>query len=129
MECRDCNWYLCQQCHPQERSRSWLWGSVSLLADKASQELHDLKDVADIIETRGPLAACTAPRVKKQGTDDDGEIQIGGNDDMKSAVPCTPVGVEKPAIYMSAAGGQQTPPKGDAPKEDRGVGLLGLDLE
>merc|ERR1719203_1267348 len=48
MDCRSCNWYLCQRCHPQEREkRSWLWGSVSFFADKASQELKDLKEVAD----------------------------------------------------------------------------------
>jgi len=133
MECRGCNWYLCEQCHPQERSRSWLWGSLSSLADKGLQELHDLKDVAEIMETRGPLAACTAPPVKKEGTDGDGEIrvvaEVGGNDDVTPSVPCTPVAAEKPTAGASEAGGQETPPKADAPKENRGVDLLGLDLE
>merc|ERR1711920_79208 len=127
MECRSCNWYLCERCHPQEREqRSLLWGSVSLLADKAMQELGDLKDVADIIEKKGPLAACAAPPLKKNGSGDDGEITFEeGSSSAPTAPPITPVGAEASA----EAADQPTPPKTEAPKSDIGVDLLGLDSE
>jgi len=57
MVCRQCNWYLCEQCHPQERQKK---GSLSAMADKLAQEFNDLKDLADEVETHGPLAACIA---------------------------------------------------------------------
>jgi len=57
MVCRQCNWYLCERCHPQERHKK---GWLSTMADKAAQEFTDLKDLADEVETHGPLAACAA---------------------------------------------------------------------
>merc|ERR1711920_363203 len=110
--------------------RSLLWGSVSLLADKALQELSDLKDVAEVIEKKGPLAACAAPPLKKKGSGDDGEITVEeGSSISPTAPPITPVGTA-PRVEASAESAEQsTPPKTEAPKSDIGVDLLGLDSE
>merc|ERR1719469_1104051 len=123
MDCRRCNWYLCTKCHPQERDpRHWLWGSVSLLALKASEELQDLKEVADNLETMGPLAACTAPPVDRRGDD---EIRLDEPPDHAAAPtspPCTPVGNAPVATPEPS-----TPPK-TAPQEQT-IDLLGLDID
>merc|ERR1719469_1149383 len=95
MDCRRCNWYLCTKCHPQEREpRHWLWGSVSLLALKASEELQELKEVADQLETMGPLASCTAPPVKGGGDDEISvEVEPARQAAVPASLPCTPVGL------------------------------------
>merc|ERR1719221_1614501 len=96
MECKTCNWYLCEHCHPQEKEpRSWLWSSVSFLAEKASQELQDLQEVAENAETMGPLAACAAPPVLRG---EDAEIQIGeevAHSDAPTDATRTPAGAVK----------------------------------
>merc|ERR1719203_117042 len=134
MDCRKCNWYLCQRCHPQDtKPRSWIWGSVSFFADKASQEMQDLKEVADNLETMGPLAACTAPRVGK-GPGDDGEIRVveePAEVQGTGSGPCTPVATAQPqnASTKEEVRGQSTPPKTGAPKEEPMVDLLDLEFE
>merc|ERR1719469_309595 len=139
MECRSCNWYLCERCHPQEREpRSWLWGSVSSMAEKMAQEFTDLKEVAEIAETKGPLAACAAPPVRKG---DETEIRVCQEEEEEGsggcqaavaspitpvAAPITPAGTAPHAIPLEQVE-QATPPKVEAPKEV--VDLLGLDFD
>jgi len=57
MDCRRCNYYLCLTCHPQEiEEKGWL----ASIADMVTQEFQDLKELAEEVETHGPLAACSA---------------------------------------------------------------------
>merc|ERR1712039_898572 len=135
MQCKSCNWYLCTSCHPQEQNeRSFFWGSVSALADKAAQEFKDLQEVAENAETMGPLAACVAPPVKKHsGPEDDEEIRVVTEEtsglESTAAVLRTPVSTAQPKSSMADAGNKATPPKTEAPKEEAGVDLLGLETE
>lgn len=127
MDCRHCNFYVCGRCHPQA-PRSWLWGSISFLAEKASQEFTDLKEVARDAETMGPLAACTAPPVS------DLEITIPAHPQEEetgggATSPCTPATTTPPASADACRGEATTPPKSEAPKEEASVDLLGLDFE
>jgi len=137
MECKTCNWYLCTGCHPQEREpRSWFWSSISFVADKASQELQDLKEVSELAETMGPLAACAAPPVAKDTEMDFGDVTVHrdtGNNaghaprtPVGGAAPVTPVGGAAPA---AAETNEATPPKTEAPKVEPPIDLLGLDCE
>jgi len=135
MECLSCNWYLCQRCHPQEREpQSWLWGSVSNISEKLAQEFNDLKEVAEIAETKGPLAACAAPPVQRGGPQDDTEIRVVQEEETHAdcqtaiAAPITPAG-SAPHANGLAQSKESTPPKVDAPKEELGVDLLGLDFD
>jgi len=102
--------------------------------------MSELKEVADNLETMGPLAACTAPpRVARStgGPEEDGEIrvvaeiQVDTTDQEAAAVPCTPVGSAPQAAGAMEAGDTSTPPKTGAPpkEEEVAVDLLGLDLE
>lgn len=139
MECRSCNWYLCERCHPQEREpRTWLWGTVSTMAEKMAQEFTDLKEVAEIAETKGPLAACAAPPMRKG---DETEIRVcqeeeedGRSGQVAVAAPVTPLAAPiAPAGTVPHAGPleqveQATPPKVEAPKNVV-VDLLGLDFD
>merc|ERR550525_1343918 len=129
MQCRSCNWYLCERCHPQDRQpRSWLWSSVSSISEKLAQEFTDLQEVAEIAETKGPLAACAAPPVRRG---DDSEITVEverGGCQPAAPAPVTPAGTA-PRGNDAAEVEQATPPKVDAPKEELGVDLLGLDFD
>jgi len=89
MDCRQCNWYLCEACHPQEKEhQDWFWGSISYLAEAVSEEMSELKDavshevtdftsdlreMTDEFETYvadlSPFAACAAPKVDKDDVD------------------------------------------------------------
>merc|ERR1711870_204112 len=56
MDCRQCNWYLCAECHPQEQEKDdWFWGSVNYLIETVRQEVADIteecKEVADEFES------------------------------------------------------------------------------
>lgn len=126
MECRTCNWYLCTGCHPQEKEpRSWLWSSISFVADKAAQELQDLKEVSELAETMGPLAACAAPPVSKDTEEYFGDV--GVPTPTAANAPCTPVGGSVP---VAAEANEATPPKTEAPKaQEPMIDLLGLDSE
>jgi len=43
MDCRQCNWYLCDECHPQQKEKEdWFWGSVSFFMEQASQEVSEI---------------------------------------------------------------------------------------
>jgi len=43
MDCRQCNYYLCDECHPQQREKEdWFWGSVSYFMEQASQEVSEI---------------------------------------------------------------------------------------
>lgn len=44
MDCRQCNWYLCDACHPQQKKEKedWFWGSVSYFMDQATQEVTEI---------------------------------------------------------------------------------------
>lgn len=125
MECRSCNWYLCQDCNSQGKEpRSWFWSSVAALADKASLEFQDLQEVAENAETMGPLAACAAPPIDRHN-----EFQVGAEEDgglastaavlrtPASTAPEAPVGIAPPTSPVAAAVEQATPPKTEAPKE------------
>uniref|UniRef100_A0A7S4QRU5 Uncharacterized protein n=1 Tax=Alexandrium monilatum TaxID=311494 RepID=A0A7S4QRU5_9DINO len=61
MDCRQCNWYLCDTCLPRPREEgSPLWGMFSYVVDAAAQELSELAaDIAAFV----PAAAtsCAAP--------------------------------------------------------------------
>jgi len=57
MDCRQCNWYLCDECHPQQKEKSddWFWGSMSYLVEQATQEVTEVaaefKEMAGEFET------------------------------------------------------------------------------
>lgn len=59
MDCRSCNWYLCDTCLPQGRDNgSALWDVLSYVVDSATQEMSELaSEIASFV----PVAACTAP--------------------------------------------------------------------
>merc|ERR1719476_20046 len=104
----------------EPQPRSWLWGSISAIAQKAAEEFNDLKEVADNLETMGPLAACTAPPVPKRssGPEDDGEIRVveeerGSGCQASAHVPITPAATSQQTISMAQVE-QSTPPKVDA---------------
>lgn len=61
MDCRPCNWYLCQECHPQEKEQAgWLWGSVEYLVEKGKEEVGDIAADLDAFAGGGSLfAGCT----------------------------------------------------------------------
>lgn len=43
MDCRQCNYYLCDECHPQQKEKDdWFWGSVSYFMDQATQEVTEI---------------------------------------------------------------------------------------
>lgn len=47
MDCRDCNWHLCQDCHPQESQDSeedWFWGGLSYIVSEAQREITEITE-------------------------------------------------------------------------------------
>lgn len=92
MDCRQCNFYLCEACHPQEnKQEDWFWGPLSYFADVAAQEITEIatvmKDIGGEFEEfasdMSPFAACMAPEVDKTG---DIEFPSGGDRRDKTAI-------------------------------------------
>jgi len=115
MMCRSCNWYMCQLCQPLS-----LWNSVSFLAGKGLQELQALQEVVDIVETHGPLSACTTPSVhpRQKCCDNGAEIRVIGQPEAPSEVPCTPVCTTHISRKLADVCDEPTPPKPAARKQD-----------
>lgn len=47
MDCRDCNWHLCQDCHPQESQdveEDWFWGGLSYIVAEAQREITEITE-------------------------------------------------------------------------------------
>mmetsp|Transcript_145591 Transcript_145591/g.405741 ORF Transcript_145591/g.405741 Transcript_145591/m.405741 type:complete len:277 (+) Transcript_145591:84-914(+) len=78
MDCRQCNWYLCEDCHPQEHEQGdgTLWGSVSSFLGAATREV---KGVATGVET-------FMSGLSEQLQDMTEQLQ-----DMKDKISCQPV--------------------------------------
>lgn len=81
MDCRQCNYYLCGTCHPQEREQEdWFWGSLDYLAKATTQEMGEIasefNEMAGDFETfmadMSPFSMCDAPQVEKKD-----ELSIG----------------------------------------------------
>mmetsp|Transcript_149977 Transcript_149977/g.381231 ORF Transcript_149977/g.381231 Transcript_149977/m.381231 type:complete len:237 (-) Transcript_149977:306-1016(-) len=56
MACEQCNYFLCQTCHPQQQEKpDWFWGSMSYMIGVACEEVTDaateFKQVAGNLET------------------------------------------------------------------------------
>jgi len=62
MDCRRCNWYLCERCHPQEHDSS-IWGSIASAFDTAAQDMSSFSDNfhAEIGAVMSVLTTCSAP--------------------------------------------------------------------
>jgi len=74
MDCRQCNYYLCEACHPQEKEASdWFWGSLTYFADATVQEFNDISteftemagDLNAMVGELNPLSVCSAPQIEK----------------------------------------------------------------
>lgn len=47
MDCKDCNWHLCQDCHPQESQEleeDWFWGGLSYIVAEAQREITEISE-------------------------------------------------------------------------------------
>jgi len=78
MDCRECNYYLCEACHPQEKDDGdWLWGSLSYFAEATAQEFTEITteftemagDLETLVADMSPFAMCAAPQIDKSDTD------------------------------------------------------------
>lgn len=62
MDCRDCNYYLCQDCCPQEQQPEqasqapWRFLSLTCMKEKAEEEIQQLKEIR--AGCRSPFAMC-----------------------------------------------------------------------
>mmetsp|Transcript_99479 Transcript_99479/g.252702 ORF Transcript_99479/g.252702 Transcript_99479/m.252702 type:complete len:347 (-) Transcript_99479:70-1110(-) len=91
MDCRACNWYLCQDCHPQEKQgEDWLWGSISYFVEQATQELAEIS--TEVGEMAGEFENFCSDAFKQGGcsvTDgkqfDREEMRFGGKEPRSSA--------------------------------------------
>jgi hypothetical protein len=64
MDCRACNYYLCEACHPQEQDSfgNSLLGTLNSILDAAAQEVAELADDVSVgMETAISVFSCTAP--------------------------------------------------------------------
>lgn len=64
MDCRACNYYLCEACHPQEQDSlsNSLLGTLNSILDAAAQEVAELaEDMSVGMETAVSVFSCTAP--------------------------------------------------------------------
>lgn len=68
MDCRQCRWFLCEACHPQEKEQQgWFWNSVTFLVDIGTQEMNDIgEDIKDLVGNFSLLGAC----ISAQGCED-----------------------------------------------------------
>lgn len=61
MDCRKCNWYLCERCHPQERDISF-WDTLTSALDTAAQDMSTIaKGFNKEFETLVNVVTCHAP--------------------------------------------------------------------
>mmetsp|Transcript_122679 Transcript_122679/g.354620 ORF Transcript_122679/g.354620 Transcript_122679/m.354620 type:complete len:301 (+) Transcript_122679:56-958(+) len=72
MDCKECNWYLCNECHPQEQEeQDWFWGSLNFLIETAQQEMAEIKeefkemagDVESFVSGMSFSGTCGAPEL------------------------------------------------------------------
>lgn len=103
MDCRQCNWYLCQECHPQEKQEEedWFWGSLSYIVQQAQQEVNEVAEeisvmagdfecfIADAFATGG----CTVTDGKQFEKD---EIRFGDGQSAAMAGPADKKIAKKP---------------------------------
>jgi hypothetical protein len=67
MDCRVCNFYLCNSCHPQEQNPGmdyfkWLTAGVSATISVVQEEAADLaQEVTDVFEAAASIVTCGAP--------------------------------------------------------------------
>lgn len=67
MDCRACNFYLCNSCHPQEQNSGmdyfkWLSAGVSATISVVQEEAADLaQEVTDVFEAAASIVTCSAP--------------------------------------------------------------------
>merc|ERR1711963_1350202 len=63
MDCRQCNWYLCELCHPQERERDRsFWNAIASALDTAAQDVsHMRSDLNTEIGAILNMVTCHAP--------------------------------------------------------------------
>eukprot|EP00429_Kryptoperidinium_foliaceum_P074748 CAMPEP_0176224160 /NCGR_PEP_ID=MMETSP0121_2-20121125/21112_1 /TAXON_ID=160619 /ORGANISM="Kryptoperidinium foliaceum, Strain CCMP 1326" /LENGTH=335 /DNA_ID=CAMNT_0017563407 /DNA_START=58 /DNA_END=1062 /DNA_ORIENTATION=+ len=88
MDCRHCNWYLCNNCQPvvEEEEQDWFWGTMNYLVETVSKEVEeireDFRDAADelgnFVSDFGFNTTCGAPSSAQFKHD---EIRIGDDDD------------------------------------------------
>lgn len=70
MDCRKCNWYLCQWCCPISHEEAPSGKILTRLSDKAAQEIADLKEVTgSSCRALGPFATCGAVAGNKKASD------------------------------------------------------------
>lgn len=112
MDCRTCNWYLCEACHPQEKEQEdWFWGPLSFFAEATAQEFTDIaseiKEMAGEFETfvsdMAPFAECTAPQVDK-----------GSDMEFPPGKPEKKPQEKKPGVHR-----EKTRSQGQAPEEEK----------
>lgn len=64
MDCRQCNYYLCDACHPHEKFGygDSIWGTFTYCMDAATQEMTELgKDIEAGFEAAVSVMTCSAP--------------------------------------------------------------------
>mmetsp|Transcript_46520 Transcript_46520/g.99595 ORF Transcript_46520/g.99595 Transcript_46520/m.99595 type:complete len:231 (-) Transcript_46520:118-810(-) len=92
MDCRCCNWYLCQDCHPQETAKKadmqeWLWSSINFISQEFAEIKNEMGDMANDFENfvSDTLAAggCTADSAAVEQE----EIQFGMAEHMGQPKP------------------------------------------
>lgn len=78
MDCRQCNYYLCEACHPQEKDDGdWFWGSLNYFAEATAQEFNEITteftemagDLETLVADMTPFGMCSAPQIDKSDND------------------------------------------------------------
>lgn len=70
MDCRQCNYYLCQECHPQEQFGygDSMWDTLYSVVDAATLEVTELaKDLSEGFDAAVSVVTCSAPTKDKLG--------------------------------------------------------------
>lgn len=67
MDCRTCNWYLCDTCHPQEiyGFTDGIWSTLTSVFDAAATEMSELtSEISSSVEAAASFMTCSAPEMK-----------------------------------------------------------------
>lgn len=134
MDCRECNYYLCQWCIPLE-GQEGPSSILTCLTNKAAQEIEDLRATTSAsCLVLAPLATCGAVGAAKRASEAE-EISVLGPQEMANGysgyqVVSQPIKQEEDKVQVAqqceASAGAEASYIGD--EAPASVDLLGLDL-